>query len=119
MSESESHKKAKAKAAGSSGKTEKKQKGGTRLDAVTSKKAVEVERSGDPKRLEHSAKKLGKSGKSQKVLQVPQHHMPKAEAAMKKARVSGTVMNMGETKRKSIRSNKVSDTIPPPRPKKR
>ncbi len=46
MAESQSHKRAKAKAAGKSGTTEKPLSGNRRLDAATAKKATEVERSG-------------------------------------------------------------------------
>lgn len=105
MSESESHKRAKAKAAGKSGDTEVPL-GSSRLDAATQKKAVEVERSGTDQALEKAAKRLKASGKSQKVLQVPQKDMSKAVEAMQKEGVSGTVKNMGGTKRRSARPKK-------------
>lgn len=103
MAESQSHKRAKSKAAGKSGKTEVPIKEYQRLDAQTQKKATEVERSGEPARLKKAAQRLKDSGKPQKVLQVPQKNIPKAVEAMKKARVKGTVKNMSGTKRKSIR----------------
>ena len=103
MTESKSHKRAKAKAAGKAGETEKKLPGGRRLDAATNKKATEIERSGSKSGLEKAAKRLKASRKSQKVLTVPQKDMAKARAAMKKVGVSGTVKNMSGTKRSSVK----------------
>jgi len=103
MAESKSHKKAKAKAAGKSGKTEVPLSRNRRLDAATKKTATEVERSGSASGLEKAAKRLKDSGKPRKVLQVPQKDMDKAAASMKKAGVSGTVKNMSGTKRRSVR----------------
>lgn len=106
MAETQSHKRAKSKAAGNKGQTEKPQRGGTRLDAVRSDTATEVERSGKQESLEKAARRLQKSGKKQKVLQVPQTDMDKASEAMRKVGVSGTVKNMSGTKRRSIRKKK-------------
>ena len=105
MAETTSHKRAKAKAAGKGGKTEKKLPGGKRLDAITQGggKATEVERSGTTQGLNKAAQRLKKSGAKQKVLQVPQKDMDNAVAAMKKAGSGGTVKNMGGTNRRSIR----------------
>ena len=103
MAESPSHKRAKSKAAGKRGKTEVPLKNNQRLDAQTQKRATEVERGGEPARLKKAVQRLKDSGKSQKVLQVPQKDMPKAVEAMKTARVKGTVKNMRGTKKKSIR----------------
>ena len=102
MAESRAHKEAKSKAAGKSGKTEAPLKGGGRLDAQTERKATEIERSGDEKKLKQAARRLKNSGKPQKVLQVPQQDMPKATKAMKEVGVKGTVKNMGSTKRRSV-----------------
>lgn len=103
MAESASHKRAKSKAAGKSGQTEVQQKGGTRLDAASKRRATEVERSGNPRSLEAAARRLKKSGKPQRVLQVPQKDMDKAAEAMRRAGVSGSVKNMSSTRRKSVR----------------
>lgn len=103
MAESESHKRAKAKAAGPSGQTEKPLPGNRRLDAATASRATEVERSGDRRKLEQAARRLGVSGRRQKVLQVPQKDMDKAAEAMRKVGVGGTVKNMGGTRRKKVR----------------
>lgn len=91
MSESNSHKRAKSKAAGNSGKKEVPISGNRRLDASTSKKAIEIERGGTQQSLVTAAHRLKSSGKLQKVLQVPQKDMVTAAAAMKKVGVSGTV----------------------------
>lgn len=102
MSETKSHKQAKAKAAGKSGKTEVHIPGNRSLDAASAKKATEVERSGTQEGLEKAASRLKASGKSQKILQVPQKDMAKATKAMKNVGVGGTVKNMGGTKRRSV-----------------
>ncbi len=98
MPESPSHKEAKTKAAGKSGRTEVPVKGGRRIDAATSYRAVEVERSGALTRLEEAARKLRDSGKSQHVLIVPQKDMKKAQQAMRDVRITGAVRNLSGTK---------------------
>ena len=106
MSESESHKRAKSKAAGKSGQTEKQISQNRRLDAVTANKAIEVERSGSIQGLEKAALRLKASGKPQKVLQVPQNDMDKAAQALRNLNLGGTVKNMGGTKSRSVRPKK-------------
>ncbi len=103
MTESASHKGAKQKAAGASGKTEVPLKRGRRLDAARNRTATEIERSGTSDGLEKAARRLKSSEKPQKVLQVPQKDMSEAAAAMRKVGVGGTVKNMGGTKRRSVR----------------
>ena len=103
MAESQSHKRAKAKAAGKSGKTEKALPGNRRLDAATAKKATEVERSGTTEGLKKAAQRLKSSRKPQMVLQVPQKDMDAAVQAMKKVGIGGTVKNMGGTNSRSVR----------------
>ncbi len=106
MAESQSHKRAKAKAAGKSGTTEKPLSGNRRLDAATAKKATEVERSGTAEGLKKAAQRLKSSRKPQKVLQVPQKDMDAAAQAMKKVGIGGTVRNLGGTKGLSVRKPK-------------
>ena len=106
MSESDSHKRAKTKAAGQAGKTEAPLRGNRRLDAATPGKAIEIERSGAMAGLEKAAKRLKDSGKPQKVLQVPQKDMAKAAKAMRKIGAGGTVKNMSGTKRCSVPKKK-------------
>ena len=103
MSESESHKRAKRKAAGKSGEIEKRLKGNLRLDACTKNKAIEVERSGTSEGLNKAALRLKNSGKRQKVLLVPQKDMNKAEDAMTKVGTSGTIKNLSGTKRRPVK----------------
>ena len=102
MAESKAHKNAKSKAAGKSGRTEAPLKSGGRLDAATERRATEVERSDNQARLEQAAQRLQDSGKSQKVLQVPQQNMSKAAAAMRAKGVKGSVKNISGTKRRSV-----------------
>jgi len=103
MAESDSHKRAKSKAAGRAGRTEAPLRGNRRLDAVTPRKAIEIERSGTMAGLEKAAKRLKDSGRPQKVLQVPQKDMAKAAKALKNVGVGGTIKNMGGTKRRSVK----------------
>ena len=102
MAKSQSHKRAQAKAAGKTGKTEVPISRNRRLDAKTKTKALEVERSGDPKQLRKAAQRLKDAGTPQKVLQVPQKDMGTAAEAMRSVNVKGTVKNMTETKRRSV-----------------
>lgn len=103
MSESESHKRAKRRAAGPTGETEVPLSRGRRLDAATPRKATEVERSGKLERLEAAAQRLKDSRRGQKVLVVPQADMPKAVEAMRSVGTSGTVKNLSGTTRRSVR----------------
>lgn len=104
MGESQAHKKAKSRAAGQHGQTEAPLGDGRRLDALSSggKRATEVERSGDPGRLQEAAQRLKDSGATQHVLQVPQHHMDAAAEAMRGVGVPGSVKNIAGTKRRSV-----------------
>ena len=68
MSETPSHKRAKARAAGKQGRTEVPLSGGRRLDAASPKRATEVERSGNLGSLKAAARRLNASGKPQKVV---------------------------------------------------
>lgn len=106
MSETESHKRAKSKAAGETGETEVKILGGRRVDAVAKGRATEIERSGTDGGLLKAARRLGGSGAPQRVLQVPQKDMDKAVDAMKKAGIGGTVKNMSGTARRSVKGRK-------------
>ena len=106
MSETQSHKRAKRKAAGKLGETEVPLKGNRRLDAASKEKAYEIERSGNMEALEKAAQRLKASRKPQKVLQVPQKDMTNAAQAMKNAGIGGTVKNMGGTKRQSVPKKK-------------
>lgn len=106
MAETPSHRRAKGRAAGKSGRKEVPLSRGRRLDAATKGKATEVERSGSRQRLEAAASRLKASGKKQKVLQVPQKDMAKGRAAMRAKGVSGTVKNMGGSKSSHVRGKK-------------
>lgn len=103
MPERQSHKKAKLEAAGKTGRTEVKISGGRRLDAMTKKRAVEVETTGAPARLRQAARRLQGSGKPQRVLVVPQRDFPKARQAMQRAGVSGTIRNLTGTRSSHVR----------------
>ena len=103
MSESQSHKRAKSKAPG---ETEVKILCGKRLDSATLKTATEVER--NPQNIPKAVKRLKDSGRDRKVIQVPQNLMDDAVEAMKNQGVSGTVKNLSDTKRISVRKKRQS-----------
>lgn len=113
MPESPSHKEAKGKAASKGGRTEVPIKGGRRLDAATSYRAVEVERSGSPMSLKEAAQRLNDSGKPQHVLVVPQKDIKKAQEAMRAVGVTGAVKNLSGTKTEYVGARRISPpTIP-------
>jgi hypothetical protein len=105
MSETRSHNNAKNEAAGKNGQTEVPLPRNRRLDALSESghRATEVERSGNQALLEKAARRLGASGAPQKVLQVPQKDMGAASQAMRTAGITGTVKNLGGTKKQSVR----------------
>lgn len=108
MAESDSHKKAKSKAAGKTGQTEVPLPGNRRLDALTAGggHATEVEKSGDPALLEKAARRLKASKAPQKTLKVPHADIDVAADAMRKAGVPGKVENLSGTKSRNVRPHK-------------
>lgn len=106
MAETESHNRAKNKAAGKGGRTEVPLSGNRRLDALSAGggRATEVERSGNLQSLKAAARRLDASGASQKVLQVPLSDFDAAAKAMRAVGVSGTVKNLSGTRSRPVRS---------------
>jgi len=104
MAESKAHQKAKRQAAGASGATECPLGDGRRLDACTERRATEVERSGSYDRLVAAAERLADSGRPQRILMVPQWDMDAAADAMREVGISGSVKNLGGTRRRSVRA---------------
>jgi len=98
MSETQSHKRAKAKAPG---KTEVPISRGRRLDSATKKTATEIER--NRQNIAKAVSRLEDSGRPRKVLQVPQPLFKDAVSTMRKKGVRGTVKNLTGTKRTSVR----------------
>ena len=103
MSESKSHRDAKNRADGKLGRKEVSLKSGRRVDALTPRRATEVERGGTSASLVKAAVRLRASHKPQNILQVSHKDLAKAAAAMRKVCVSGTVKNMSATKRRSVK----------------
>jgi hypothetical protein len=97
MSESQSHKRAKAKAPG---KTEVSISKNRRLDSATKKTATEIER--NPQNISKAVNRLKDSGRTRKVLHVPQKDMSKAVKTMRQKGIGGTVKNLSGTKRRSV-----------------
>ena len=96
MPESKTHKKIKRKAAGKSGKTERKLKYGGRIDAWGKKKATEYERSGTQKGLSRAIRKLKRSKKKSQILQVPKKKdVPKAREIARKLKAKNVTIKWG------------------------
>lgn len=112
MAEKSTHKRMKGKMAGKTGKKEAPIKGGKRLDVMTRHKAVEIERSKSMTSLKKAATRLEQSGKSQKLLVVPQTSMKSAREAMRTVGVSGTVSNISGTQRSFVAGKKSISTTP-------
>jgi len=108
MAESDSHKRAKSKAAGKTGQTEVQLPRNRKLDALTAggRHATEVERSGAPSLLEKAARRLKASEAPKKTLKVPHGDMDAAAEAMRAAGVSGKVENLSGTKSRNVRARK-------------
>ena len=101
MAETQSHKRAKGKAPG---KTEVPISKNRRLDSATKNTATEIER--NQQNLGKAVRRLKDSGRSRKVLQVPQNLMPEAAKIMRQKGIGGTVKNLSGTKKVSVRKNK-------------
>ncbi len=96
MPESRSHKQGKGKAA----RTEVPIPGRRRLDALRGNNAIEVERSGNPKRLDKALGRLKTQSNRKKILRVPQKDMDKALQRAREKKMNVTVTNLSKTKRK-------------------
>ena len=106
MSESESHKRAKRRAAGPRGRTETRLSGGRRLDALTGggAKATEVERSPSTSRLKKAVQRLDSAPAKRRELKVPQQNLDRAKAIAKRvAKKPLTISNIGGTKKRFVR----------------
>lgn len=104
MSPSRKHESIKKKEAGATGKLEHWVRG-RRIDVVKKGKAIEVQTTVSAEALLKAAKKLKSSGRRQKVLVVPKaKDVPKAAAALRKAKTGGTART--PDKKKVIRVNR-------------
>ena len=99
MSETTSHKRAKAKAAGTSEKPISRNR---IIDSLSPKRATEIERSGNQRLLEKAARRLKSTRKPQKVLIVPNTDILKGVQAMKNTNTKVTVKNLKGSKRRSV-----------------
>jgi hypothetical protein len=97
MPESRSHKKGK----GSAARKEVPISRGRRLDAIRGKFAIEVERGGDPKKIDQVLSRLRTQHNKSKILRVPQKDMDMAIQQAQKKKVHVTVTNLSKTKRRS------------------
>tara|TARA_B100000315_G_scaffold7435_2_gene7435 strand:- start:180 stop:485 length:306 start_codon:yes stop_codon:yes gene_type:complete len=101
MTETQSHKRAKAKAPGQSEAPISRNR---RLDSASPKTATEIER--NKQNLNKAASRLKASGRPGKVLQVPQKLMQDAVMAAKQKGCGMTVKNLSGTKRVSVRKKR-------------
>ena len=95
MSESRSHKAGK----GSAARTEVPIRGDRRLDAIRGTSAIEVERSGQGRKIDQALSRLSTQVNKSKILRVPQNDMPLAAERVQKSGMSVTVTNLSKTKR--------------------
>lgn len=96
MPESRSHKQGKGRAA----RKEVPISRGRRLDAIRGKYAIEVERSGTPKKIDQALSRLGTQQNKSKILRVPQKDMDMAVQRARKKAMNVTVTNLAKTQRK-------------------
>ncbi len=95
------HSRLKREAAGSRGRTEKRQPGGTRLDAKRGLTATEIERSG---RIRQALNRLAKESSAKKLLRVPQKDLDRAAELAREVEMAVTVTNLSGSKRRIIKS---------------
>ena len=93
------HTQLKRRAAGPTGKPEKPQPGGTRLDARRKGVATEIERSG---RIRPALARLRKETNARKKLAVPQNEMDRAAEIARDMGIKVTIENLGGTKRRRV-----------------
>jgi len=96
MPESQSHKRAKGKAA----KKEVPIKGGRRLDALRGNNAIEVERGGTKALINKALSRLDTQKSKNKILRVPQKDMNTSAELAKKKGIHVTITNLSKTRRK-------------------
>lgn len=94
------HTRLKRRAAGPSGRPEKPQRGGTRLDARRRGVATEIERSG---RIGPALKRLAKEKQAKKVLKVPQKDLDRAARLAREIELTVTVTNLSGTKKRIVK----------------
>jgi hypothetical protein len=85
-------------------------KRGRRPGAGSTHRATEIERSGDPERIQLAVLRLKNSERPQKVLQVPHSHVPLAAYTMWNLGMSGTVKNLSGTKTVRVRKQAIRPT---------
>ena len=97
------HRKIQRKIAGKKGKIEVPIKGKKRLDVLKGKKGVEVERSGDPRRISLALSRLKSKKTLKKELRVPQKDLDKATEIARKKRMKVVISNISGTKKRRIK----------------
>lgn len=95
MSESRSHKIGK----GSAARTEVSIPRNRRLDAIRGNSAIEIERSGQTRKIDQALSRLATQVNKSKILRVPQNDMTLAVERVQKSGMNVTVTNLSKTKR--------------------
>jgi len=102
MAESQSHKRAKNKAAGRNGRTEIPISRGRRLDAKNGHRATEIERSGSTRGISKALGRLKTQTNAKKELLVPNKDLDKAKNIAKKRGDNVLIQNISRTKRRFV-----------------
>ncbi len=102
MTESQSHKRIKNKAAGKNGRTEIPISRGRRLDAKNGHKATEIERSGSSKGISTAISRLKTQKNAKKELLVPSRDLDKAKKIVKRSGVNVLIQNLSRSKRRFV-----------------
>lgn len=109
MSPSRKHERIKKKEAGKTGKLEHPVRG-KRIDVVKKGQAIEVQTTVSSEGLLKAAKRLKSSGRRQRVLVVPTpKDVPKAAAALRKAKTGGTARTPDKRRKIHVRYPKRPD----------
>jgi len=102
MTESQSHKRAKNKAAGINGRTEIPISRGGRLDAKNGNKATEIERSGSTNGISMALGRLKTQTNAKKQLLVPNKDLDKAKNIAQKKGINVLIQNLSRSKRRFV-----------------
>lgn len=102
MTESQSHKRIKNKAAGRNGRTEVPISRGRRLDAKNGHRATEIERSGNPQGISKAISRLKTQKNAKKELLVPSKDLDKAKKIAKRSGVNVLIQNLSRSRRRFV-----------------
>lgn len=102
MPESKRHKDLKRQEA-RTGRTEVTLRSGLRVDAMTRRRAVEIERSESSRSFEKAIRRLQSTRKTQRILRVPDQNLDMAADVARDMGADVTITNFSKTRRRNIR----------------